>query len=80
MNAAHAEILTTPRNDVTGVDEKNNEATQVEMGEYNSGNKRDAAEAETLEAEMTVLQAVARYPMACFWATVMSSTIVCFVV
>ena len=38
--------------------------------------KADAIEAENAEHNMTVLQAVRAYPMASFWAVVMSSTIV----
>lgn len=38
--------------------------------------KADAVEAETAEYNMTVMEAVKAYPMACFWAFVMSSTIV----
>lgn len=38
--------------------------------------KADAVEAENAEHDMTVLQAVRAYPMASFWAVVMSSTIV----
>jgi SP family general alpha glucoside:H+ symporter-like MFS transporter len=35
-------------------------------------------EAELAEHSMTVMQAVRAYPMACFWAFVMSFTIVSF--
>jgi hypothetical protein len=38
--------------------------------------KADAIEAENAEHNMTVLEAVRAYPMASFWAFVMSSTIV----
>ena len=38
--------------------------------------KADAIEAENAEHNMTVLQAVKAYPMASFWAFVMSCTIV----
>lgn len=38
--------------------------------------KADAVEAENAEHSMTVLEAVKAYPMACFWAFVMSFTIV----
>lgn len=38
--------------------------------------KADAVEAENAEYSMTVLEAVKAYPMACFWAFVMSFTIV----
>lgn len=38
--------------------------------------KADAIEAENAEHSMTVLQAVRAYPMASFWAFVMSATIV----
>lgn len=38
--------------------------------------KADAIEAENVEHNMTVLQAVKAYPMASFWAFVISCTIV----
>lgn len=38
--------------------------------------KADAIEAENAEHSMTVLEAVRAYPMATFWAVVMSCTIV----
>lgn len=38
--------------------------------------KADAIEAENAEHNMTVMQAVKAYPMASFWAFVMSCTIV----
>ena len=38
--------------------------------------KADAIEAENTEHDMSVLEAVRAYPMASFWAFVMSSTIV----
>lgn len=38
--------------------------------------KADAVEAENMEHNMTVLEAVRQYPMAAFWAFVMSFTIV----
>jgi SP family general alpha glucoside:H+ symporter-like MFS transporter len=38
--------------------------------------RADAMEAENVEHNMTVLQAVKAYPMACLWAFIMSSTIV----
>lgn len=40
--------------------------------------KTEAIDAENVEHNMTVLQAVQAYPMASFWALVMSSTIVGF--
>lgn len=42
--------------------------------------KADAIEAENAEHNMTVLEAVRAYPMASFWAFVMSFTIVSFYV
>lgn len=39
--------------------------------------KADAVEAENAEHNMTVMEAVRAYPMATFWAFVMSCTIVC---
>jgi SP family general alpha glucoside:H+ symporter-like MFS transporter len=38
--------------------------------------RADAMEAENVEHAMTVTQAARAYPMACFWAFIMSSTIV----
>lgn len=38
--------------------------------------KTDAIEAENAEHDMTVMQAIKAYPMASFWAFVMSCTIV----
>lgn len=44
-----------------------------------SAYKADAVEAENAEHNMTVLEAVRAYPMASFWAFIMSFTIVsCF--
>ena len=39
-------------------------------------NRANAIEAENVEHNMTVLQAVKAYPMASFWAFIMSFTIV----
>ncbi|KFY32222.1 hypothetical protein V493_00392 [Pseudogymnoascus sp. VKM F-4281 (FW-2241)] len=41
-----------------------------------AANKADAVEAENVEHNMTVLEAVRAYPMASFWAFVMSCTII----
>jgi hypothetical protein len=38
--------------------------------------KQDAIEAENAEHDMTVMQAVKEYPMATFWAFIMSCTII----
>jgi SP family general alpha glucoside:H+ symporter-like MFS transporter len=38
--------------------------------------RADAMEAENAEHAMSVMDAVKAYPMACFWAFIMSSTIV----
>jgi SP family general alpha glucoside:H+ symporter-like MFS transporter len=40
--------------------------------------RADAMEAENVEHNMTVMQAVKAYPMACLWAFIMSSTIVSY--
>ena len=45
---------------------------QVKVSDF----KMDAIEAEKAEHDMTVLEAVRAYPMATFWAFVMSSMIV----
>jgi SP family general alpha glucoside:H+ symporter-like MFS transporter len=47
-------------------------AEKAEIAAYRAG----AIEAENVEHNMTVLQAVKAYPMASFWAFVMSCTIV----
>lgn len=47
-------------------------AAEVKASDF----KMDAIEAEKLEHQMGVLQAVRMYPMATFWAVVMSSMIV----
>ncbi|KAJ7022928.1 maltose porter [Mycena alexandri] len=52
-----------------------NEKGQIENGE-NYEYKTEAMEAELTEHNMTVMQAVKAYPMACFWAFVMSFTII----
>ena len=46
--------------------------TQAKVSDYKAG----AIEAENAEHDMTVLEAVRAYPMASFWAFVMSFTIV----
>ena len=57
---------------------RNHEKGVEHVSEYKeeANVKADAMEAENAEANMTVLQAVKAYPMACFWAFIMSSTIV----
>lgn len=40
--------------------------------------RAEAIEAENVEHNMTVIEAMKAYPMASFWAFVMSCTIVCF--
>lgn len=59
-----------------------NEKNMVEhVGDIKSDEanfRADAMEAENAEHNMTVLQAVKAYPMACLWAFIMSSTIVSF--
>lgn len=71
----------------SGITEKQTSASEVEpqptsMGPvYDVGEKVDydraaAIDAETLEHDMTVLQAVKAYPAASWWAFVMSCTIV----
>ncbi|KAJ7918447.1 maltose porter [Mycena leptocephala] len=54
------------------------EKDQVEHADNMNGAdfKADAMEAELAEHDMTVMQAVRAYPMACFWAFVMSFTII----
>ena len=47
-------------------------STNVKVSDF----KADAIDAENAEHNMTVLQAVRAYPMATFWAFVMSSMIV----
>ncbi|KAJ7706764.1 maltose porter [Mycena rosella] len=60
-------------------DEKKSYDGEIEAKEHAgtvSQFKADAVEAETSEYNMTVMEAVKAYPMACFWAFVMSSTII----
>lgn len=47
-------------------------SAQVKVSDF----KQDAMDAEQAEHDMTVIQAVKAYPMAAFWAFVMSSMIV----
>jgi SP family general alpha glucoside:H+ symporter-like MFS transporter len=61
-----AEQGVSPRQHVYDLDEK------AQVADY----KADAVEAENAEHNMGVLEAVRAYPMATFWAFVMSSTIV----
>ena len=51
-------------------------AEKSDMADY----KADAIEAENAEHNMTVMGAVKAYPMASFWAFVMSCTIVCWLI
>ena len=57
---------------VAHVDHAGNLDEKTKISDY----KADAIEAENEEHNMTVMQAVRAYPMAAFWAVVMSSTIV----
>ncbi|KAJ7117698.1 general substrate transporter [Mycena epipterygia] len=54
-------------------EDHDSEKAQVKQ---NAQFKADAVEAENAEHAMTVLEAVRAYPMACFWAFVMSFTII----
>jgi SP family general alpha glucoside:H+ symporter-like MFS transporter len=56
-------------------DLKGHEAVYAEKADV-ADYKADAIEAENAEHNMTVLQAVRAYPMASFWAFVISCTIV----
>lgn len=58
------------------IDEKAD--TQFDENAKVADYKADAIEAENAEHNMTVLEAVRAYPMASFWAFVMSFTIVRF--
>jgi SP family general alpha glucoside:H+ symporter-like MFS transporter len=64
------------------LESKHNHAQQIEHDAVYTEktlaqeNKASAIEAENIEHNMTVLQAVKAYPMASFWAFVMSCTIV----
>ena len=70
----------------TMADEKPGLSTEEEMGHQTvfaeksgvADFKADAIEAENAEHNMTVMQAVKAYPMASFWAFVMSCTIVSY--
>ncbi|KAJ7620739.1 maltose porter [Mycena polygramma] len=60
-------------------DEKKAYDSEIEAKEHAttaSQYKADAVEAETAEFNMTVMEAVRAYPMACFWAFIMSFTII----
>lgn len=56
--------------------EKNTVEHVGDIKEDEANFRADAMEAENVEHNMTVLQAVKAYPMACLWAFIMSSTIV----
>jgi SP family general alpha glucoside:H+ symporter-like MFS transporter len=62
----HVEKAITPLDDTANLDAKA-QAAQYKMA---------AIEAETAEHDMGVLQAIKEYPMAAWWAFVMSCTIV----
>jgi SP family general alpha glucoside:H+ symporter-like MFS transporter len=64
------EIQTAP------LSEKNNVEHVGDIKSDEANFRADAMEAENLEHNMTVMQAVKAYPMACTWAFIMSSTIV----
>ena len=64
--ASHAEKATAQVEDASNLDEK------AQIAQY----KAAAIEAENVEHNMGVPQAVRAYPMAAVWAFVMSSTIV----
>jgi SP family general alpha glucoside:H+ symporter-like MFS transporter len=66
-----AEIQTAPH-----LSEKNNVEHVGDIKSDEANFRADAMEAENLEHNMTVMQAVKAYPMACLWAFIMSSTIV----
>jgi len=57
-------------------DRAGGQAVDLDQAAKISDYKQDAIEAENLEHEMTVMQAVRAYPMASFWAFVMSFTII----
>lgn len=67
------EIETAPHR----LSEKNNVEHVGDIKTDEANFRADAMEAENAEHNMTVLQAVKAYPMACLWAFIMSSTIVC---
>jgi hypothetical protein len=65
-NDVHVEKAITPLDDTANLDAK------AEAAQY----KLAAIEAETAEHDMGVMQAIKEYPMAAWWAFVMSCTIV----
>jgi len=66
------EIQTAPHD----LSEKNNVEHVGDIKSDEANFRADAMEAENAEHNMTVMQAVKAYPMACTWAFIMSSTIV----
>jgi len=68
---AEVKAQSTQIEHVYDIDEKNLDA-RADFADYKAG----AIEAENVEHNMTVLEAVRAYPMASFWAFVMSFTIV----
>ena len=72
-----ASLETKPHGDTTMV-ENGFDTTTYDLDEKAKFQdyKADAMEAENEEHNMTVLEAVRAYPMASFWAFVMSATIV----
>jgi len=67
-----ADIETAPHN----YGEKNTVEHVGDVKTDEANFRADAMEAENAEHNMTVLQAVKAYPMACLWAFIMSSTII----
>jgi SP family general alpha glucoside:H+ symporter-like MFS transporter len=57
-------------------EEKGEYIEQNERVDHHTNGRSEAVTAENLEHSMTMIEAVKAYPMACFWAFVVSFTIV----
>lgn len=71
-NSRDSKLQAEPEAGFTQVDHAYDLDEKAKVADY----KADAVAAETAEHNMTVLEAVRAYPMASFWAFVMSCTIV----
>lgn len=72
---ANDEIQAAPYVDTNNYNSEKNQVEHVDL-KTEANFRADAIEAENAEHAMTVMQAAKAYPMACFWAFIMSFTIV----